>query len=151
MHQQCWETRQASGTSAAMLKGHHQILDGDDEARLHWWIRNCRWPSFRQGCRQPNWPIKQMRRYFTQIWCADQRHREVDKQFVAISSIWVSFFFFYLHWLHFADCGIDVIALYLTLISFTFSYVVLTTSGGIMDHEEARRKHLGGKILGFFF
>lgn len=32
-----------------------------------------------------------------------------------------------------------------------FSYLVLTTSGGIMDHEEARRKHLGGKILGFFF
>ena len=30
-------------------------------------------------------------------------------------------------------------------------YVVMTTSGGIMDHEEARRKHLGGKILGFFF
>ena len=27
----------------------------------------------------------------------------------------------------------------------------MTTSGGIMDHEEARRKHLGGKILGFFF
>lgn len=34
---------------------------------------------------------------------------------------------------------------------FVYSYVVLTTSGGIMDHEEARRKHLGGKILGFFF
>ena len=32
-----------------------------------------------------------------------------------------------------------------------FGHVVLTTSGGIMDHEEARRKHLGGKILGFFF
>ncbi|XP_041473799.1 40S ribosomal protein S15a [Lytechinus variegatus] len=32
-----------------------------------------------------------------------------------------------------------------------FGYVVLTTSGGIMDHEEARRKHVGGKILGFFF
>ncbi|MCP9258015.1 40S ribosomal protein S15a [Dirofilaria immitis] len=30
-------------------------------------------------------------------------------------------------------------------------HLVLTTSGGIMDHEEARRKHLGGKILGFFF
>merc|ERR1711990_1311363 len=30
-------------------------------------------------------------------------------------------------------------------------YIVMTTSGGIMDHEEARRKHLGGKILGFFF
>nr|CAK6928150.1 unnamed protein product [Fasciola hepatica] len=28
---------------------------------------------------------------------------------------------------------------------------VLTTSSGIMDHEEAHRKHLGGKILGYFF
>ena len=34
---------------------------------------------------------------------------------------------------------------------FNCSYIVMTTSGGIMDHEEARRKHLGGKILGFFF
>jgi small subunit ribosomal protein S15Ae len=32
-----------------------------------------------------------------------------------------------------------------------FGFLVMTTSGGIMDHEEARRKHLGGKILGFFF
>ncbi|XP_021374413.1 40S ribosomal protein S15Aa [Mizuhopecten yessoensis] len=32
-----------------------------------------------------------------------------------------------------------------------FGFIVLTTSGGIMDHEEARRKHLGGKMLGFFF
>lgn len=32
-----------------------------------------------------------------------------------------------------------------------YRYIVMTTSGGIMDHEEARRKHLGGKILGFFF
>ncbi|CAI4231508.1 unnamed protein product [Auanema sp. JU1783] len=32
-----------------------------------------------------------------------------------------------------------------------FGYLILTTSGGIMDHEEARRKHLGGKLLGFFF
>lgn len=32
-----------------------------------------------------------------------------------------------------------------------FGHVVLTTSYGIMDHEEARRKHTGGKILGFFF
>lgn len=30
-------------------------------------------------------------------------------------------------------------------------FIVLTTSAGIMDHEEARRKHTGGKILGFFF
>merc|ERR1712018_639633 len=32
-----------------------------------------------------------------------------------------------------------------------FGFIVMPPSGGIMDHEEARRKHLGGKILGFFF
>lgn len=32
-----------------------------------------------------------------------------------------------------------------------FGYIVLTTSYGIMDHEEARRKHTGGKVLGFFY
>ncbi|KFG37461.1 ribosomal protein RPS15A [Toxoplasma gondii p89] len=32
-----------------------------------------------------------------------------------------------------------------------FGHLVLTTAYGIMDHEEARRKHTGGKILGYFF
>ncbi|MBN3278161.1 RS15A protein, partial [Polyodon spathula] len=32
-----------------------------------------------------------------------------------------------------------------------FGYIVLTTSAGIMDHVEARRKCTGSKILGFFF
>ncbi|KAL1994106.1 hypothetical protein VTN49DRAFT_2775 [Thermomyces lanuginosus] len=32
-----------------------------------------------------------------------------------------------------------------------FGFIVLTTSAGIMDHEEARRKHVAGKILGFFY
>ncbi|MEJ1279537.1 40S ribosomal protein S15a-like [Cricetulus griseus] len=32
-----------------------------------------------------------------------------------------------------------------------FGFIVLTTSAAIMDHEEARQKHTGGKILGFFF
>lgn len=32
-----------------------------------------------------------------------------------------------------------------------FGYIVMTTSYGIMDHEEARRKGTGGKILGFFY
>ena len=32
-----------------------------------------------------------------------------------------------------------------------FGHIVLTTTYGIMDHEEARRKHVGGKIVGFFF
>ncbi|KAK0623095.1 ribosomal protein S8 [Immersiella caudata] len=32
-----------------------------------------------------------------------------------------------------------------------FGYVILTTSAGIMDQEEARRKHVSGKIIGFFY
>jgi len=32
-----------------------------------------------------------------------------------------------------------------------FGFIVLTTSYGIMDHQEAIRKHTGGKILGFFY
>ena len=32
-----------------------------------------------------------------------------------------------------------------------FGYIVMTTTYGIMDHERARRKHTGGKILGFFY
>nr|XP_035150569.1 40S ribosomal protein S15a-like [Callithrix jacchus] len=35
--------------------------------------------------------------------------------------------------------------------SHQFGFIVLTTSAGIMDHEEARQKHTGGKILGLFF
>ena len=32
-----------------------------------------------------------------------------------------------------------------------FGYLVFTTSYGIMDHEEARRKHTGGRVLGYFY
>ena len=32
-----------------------------------------------------------------------------------------------------------------------FGYVVLTTSSGIMDHEEARKNHVAGKLLGYFY
>ena len=32
-----------------------------------------------------------------------------------------------------------------------FGHVVLSTSAGIMDHNEARRKHTAGKILGYFY
>lgn len=32
-----------------------------------------------------------------------------------------------------------------------FGYVVMTTTYGILDHEEARKRHTGGKLLGFFF
>ncbi|KAG7580022.1 hypothetical protein FFLO_00230 [Filobasidium floriforme] len=33
----------------------------------------------------------------------------------------------------------------------SFGKIILTTSAGIMDHEEARRKHTGGKILAFVY
>eukprot|EP00310_Coccolithus_braarudii_P019305 CAMPEP_0183350162 /NCGR_PEP_ID=MMETSP0164_2-20130417/17296_1 /TAXON_ID=221442 /ORGANISM="Coccolithus pelagicus ssp braarudi, Strain PLY182g" /LENGTH=130 /DNA_ID=CAMNT_0025522037 /DNA_START=60 /DNA_END=452 /DNA_ORIENTATION=- len=32
-----------------------------------------------------------------------------------------------------------------------FGHIVLTTSYGIMDHNEAREKGTGGKVLGFFY
>ena len=32
-----------------------------------------------------------------------------------------------------------------------FGHVVLSTTYGIMTHEEARRKKTGGKVLGFFY
>ena len=32
-----------------------------------------------------------------------------------------------------------------------FGFIVLTTTYGIMDHESARKKHTGGKLLGFFY
>uniref|UniRef100_A0A7S1V7L2 30S ribosomal protein S8, chloroplastic n=1 Tax=Sexangularia sp. CB-2014 TaxID=1486929 RepID=A0A7S1V7L2_9EUKA len=32
-----------------------------------------------------------------------------------------------------------------------FGHLILTTSKGVIDHEEARRKHTGGKILGFVY
>ncbi|EGC35749.1 hypothetical protein DICPUDRAFT_47510 [Dictyostelium purpureum] len=32
-----------------------------------------------------------------------------------------------------------------------FGHIVLTTSLGIMDHEECKKSHTGGKLLGFFY
>ena len=34
---------------------------------------------------------------------------------------------------------------------YQFGFIVLRTLAGIMDHEEARQKHTGGKILELFF
>jgi len=33
----------------------------------------------------------------------------------------------------------------------SFGKIILTTSAGIMDHEEARRKHVAGRILGVVY
>eukprot|EP00768_Dysnectes_brevis_P000405 gnl/Dysnectes_brevis/108_a129_10374.p2 GENE.gnl/Dysnectes_brevis/108_a129_10374~~gnl/Dysnectes_brevis/108_a129_10374.p2 ORF type:complete len:131 (+),score=48.74 gnl/Dysnectes_brevis/108_a129_10374:120-512(+) len=32
-----------------------------------------------------------------------------------------------------------------------FGHVILTTSSGIMDHFEAQRRHIGGKVIGYFW
>ena len=32
-----------------------------------------------------------------------------------------------------------------------FGFLVLTTNKGIMDQNEARKAHIGGKVLGFFY
>ncbi|CAE6524239.1 unnamed protein product, partial [Rhizoctonia solani] len=32
-----------------------------------------------------------------------------------------------------------------------FGIIILTTSAGIIDHDEARRKHVGGKLLGYVY
>ena len=32
-----------------------------------------------------------------------------------------------------------------------FGFLVLTTTYGMMDHEEAKKRQTGGKILGFFY
>jgi small subunit ribosomal protein S15Ae len=47
--------------------------------------------------------------------------------------------------------GFAVLPCTLMTLSLQFGYIVLTTSAGIMDHEEARRKNVGGKVLGFFY
>ena len=41
--------------------------------------------------------------------------------------------------------------LYQILPSRLFGHIVISTDQGIMDHHEARKKHLGGKIIGFFY
>ena len=51
------------------------------------------------------------------------------------------------------DIGVDDFDQWVSdiLPSRQFGYIIVTTSMGIMDHEEARRLHTGGKILGFFY
>jgi small subunit ribosomal protein S15Ae len=51
------------------------------------------------------------------------------------------------------DCEINDIEKWIVnlLPSRQFGHVVLSTTYGIMTHEEARRKKTGGKILGFFY
>ena len=51
------------------------------------------------------------------------------------------------------NCGTDSFEKWARTIlpSRQFGFVVLTTSLGIMDHEEARAKGTGGKVLGFFY
>lgn len=51
------------------------------------------------------------------------------------------------------DCKVNDVEQWVqnVLPSRQFGHIVLTTTYGIMDHEEVRRKKTGGKILGFFY
>jgi small subunit ribosomal protein S15Ae len=51
------------------------------------------------------------------------------------------------------DVGYDEIEKWIVnlLPSRQFGHIVISTTYGIMTHEEARRKKTGGKILGFFY
>lgn len=41
--------------------------------------------------------------------------------------------------------------LFLFLIaSMQWGYVVITTPDGVLDHEEAQRRNVGGQVLGYF-
>lgn len=90
MHQQRGEARQAPGAAAALLQGHHQVPDRDDEARLHRRVRDRRRPPQRQGGGEPDRAPEQVRRDLAALRCADQRHRKVDQQPAAVPSVRVS-------------------------------------------------------------
>lgn len=51
------------------------------------------------------------------------------------------------------DCGVKDVEQWVQNIlpARGFGHIVLTTTYGIMDHEEARRRKTGGKVLGFFY
>ena len=51
------------------------------------------------------------------------------------------------------DVGYDEIEKWVVnlLPSRQFGHILISTTYGIMTHEEARRKKTGGKILGFFY
>jgi small subunit ribosomal protein S15Ae len=51
------------------------------------------------------------------------------------------------------DCAFDELEKWVVnlLPSRQFGHILLSTTYGIMTHEEARRKKTGGKILGFFY
>ncbi|KAK1926290.1 ribosomal protein S8 [Papiliotrema laurentii] len=51
------------------------------------------------------------------------------------------------------NVGVDAIENWVNLLlpARSFGKIILTTSSGIMDHEEARRKHTGGKILAYVY
>ncbi|WRT63547.1 40S ribosomal protein S22-A [Kwoniella shivajii] len=51
------------------------------------------------------------------------------------------------------NIAVDAIENWVTLLlpARSFGKIILTTSAGIMDHVEARNKHVGGKILAFVY
>lgn len=79
VNQQRREARQAASIAAAVLEGHRPLPDGDDEAWLHWRVRNRRRSSSRQNSRQSHRKTQQMRRHIAAVRRPHQRHRTVDQ------------------------------------------------------------------------
>lgn len=101
--------------------------------RLHWRIWGGRWPQIRQNRHSAQRPVHTFT-YHAPLQIADLCD-SLNKTGVISPRYNVRI----------TDFEKWVVKL---LPSRQFGYIVLTTSAGIMDHEEARRKHVAGKIIG---
>ena len=115
------------------------LTKGTYHHRLHWWLWGRRRPPLRQDRCQPSWPPQQVWCYLSPLWCPGKCFYGIYLICCFVSEV----NFLQLHDLEQWQTNL--------LPSRQFGYIVLTTSYGIMDHEEARRKHTGGKILGYFY
>lgn len=106
--------------------------------RLHWRVRGGRQPPQRQDCCPAQRPVS------TQRW-EDLLDVRVLTVFCSLNKCGV---ISPRYNVRLAELEKWVVKL---LPARQFGYVILTTSAGIMDHEEARRKHVAGKIIGFFY
>ena len=111
--------------------------------RLHRRIWNNRWPSLGQDCHPAQRTAEQNGRHLPALQCPSQPDRELGESAVACS------------WLRDHHCGASTpppCTKGLLLWSCVFFKTFLkTTSSGILDHEEARRKNVGGKLLGYVY
>lgn len=109
-------------SSSGHCQSHHSVPNCGDEAQFHGWVWNHAWSWSWENC-TPHRKAEQMGSHQPYSWCAAQRSKKIAGQLAATLPAW---------------------------------FIALATSvlrsqlHGIMNHEEARQKHTGGKILGSF-